>query len=256
MSFKINTNAMNRLVRKSWWLLPLALLIGLLGFIIWGQTPLGPLPQGLDALKSDPQVSVTTNPWLVFQPASLRPTTGFILYPGGRVDYRAYAPAARAIAAQGYLVVIPPMPLSLAVLSPGKAAEIISAFPEIRQWAIGGHSLGGAMAANFAYQNPDKITGLVLWASYPASSNDLSGQDIRVASIYGTNDGLATGDKIEASRILLPADTRWSAIPGGNHAFFGWYGEQAGDSPADITRDEQQELVVRATIELLVELGG
>ncbi|MBN2548002.1 MAG: alpha/beta fold hydrolase [Anaerolineales bacterium] len=247
---------MKKLINKTWWILPLLLLFGLFGFIIWSQTPLGPMPEGIASLTSDDQVIVQTTPWLVFQPSAQEASTGLIFYPGGRVDYRSYAPAARAIAAQGYLVVIPPMPLNLAVFSPGIADEIIAAFPEIRQWAIGGHSLGGAMAANYAHKNPDKIAGLVLWAAYPASSDDLSGQDIQVASIFGSKDGLATADKIEASRALLPAYMRWVAIAGGNHAYFGWYGDQPGDLPADITREEQQGLATRATIELLEGLGG
>ena len=53
-----------------------------------------------------------------------------------------------------------------------------------------GHSLGGAMAANFVYTNPGLVDGLVLWAAYPASSNDLSSSEVRVVSISGTLDGL------------------------------------------------------------------
>ncbi len=70
-------------------------------------------------------------------------------------------------------------------------------------------------------------------------------------SVYGTLDGLATGEKIEASRALLPADTTWAPIAGGNHAQFGWYGDQAGDNPAAISRIEQQNQIVAATLALL-----
>jgi hypothetical protein len=95
---------------------------------------------------------------------------------------------------------------------------------------------------------------LVLWAAYPAESDDLSGQDLAVVSIYGTRDGLATPDKIDASRPLLPPDTRWVAIEGGNHARFGWYGPQNGDNPATISREDQQRQVVAATVNLLQQL--
>lgn len=175
--------------------------------------------------------------------------------PGGRVDARSYAPPVRAVAERGYLVVIVPMPLNLAVFSPDRATKVIDAYPEIRSWTIGGHSLGGAMAANFVVQNPYQVQGLFFWAYYPASSDDLSRLDLEVFSISGTLDGLSTPKKIEASRPLLPASTRWVAIRGGNHAQFGWYGEQPGDNPAAISREAQQGEAIRATLDLLTQVG-
>lgn len=225
-----------------------------IGFVIWGSTPAQPMPEALEALQPNAQVTVSTSPWLTFSPASKQPEIGFIIYPGGRVDYRAYAPAARQIAAQGYLVVIVPMPLNLAVFNPNAASQVITAYPQVKHWAIGGHSLGGAMAANFANSHPDAVQGLVLWAAYPAGSDDLSASGLRVVSISGTLDGLSTMEKIEASRTLLPANTTWIAIAGGNHAQFGWYGDQAGDNSATISRSDQQAQVVAATKALLKAL--
>lgn len=244
-----------RILRRWWWLLPLLAILALAGFIIWASTPAGPMPEALPALESGAEVQVEAEPWLVFRPLAGNPTVGLVLYPGGRVDLRSYAPAAQALAREGYLVVIVPMPLNLAVFAPDEAAEVIAAFPEIDRWAVGGHSLGGAMAARFAYQNPEAVQGLVLWAAYPASTDDLSGYPLAVTSIYATMDGLATEDKIAASRPLLPDTTRWVAIEGGNHAQFGWYGLQSGDGTATITRDEQQRQIVAATLELLSSLA-
>lgn len=230
------------------------LLLAVLGFVLWGSTPAQPLPEAAAALTSQPDLSVTTEPWLVFQPDLAAPATGLILYPGGRVDPRAYAPVARAIAAEGYLVVIVPMPLNFAIFGADRAAEVIAAYPEIQHWAVGGHSLGGAMAARFVYQNPQAVQGLVLWAAYPASSDDLSGWDGEVTSLSGTLDGLSTPAKIEASRPLLPPTTRWVPIEGGNHAQFGWYGDQAGDHPATLDREAQQAQIVAATVMVLSAL--
>ena len=99
-----------------------SLLIGGIGFVWWAAQTAAALPEALAALQSDGVVEVAVTPWLTFTPVERTPTVGFILYPAARVDPRAYAPAARAIAAGGYLVVIPPMPLNLAVLAPGRAA--------------------------------------------------------------------------------------------------------------------------------------
>jgi hypothetical protein len=239
-------------LKKRWWLLLIGIIsLAVIGFIAWGLIVPAPMPEALAALQSDSQVTITTDPWLVFSPTQTTPTTGLIIYPGGRVDPRAYAPQAREIASQGYLVVIVPMPLNLAVFGSGKATAVIQAYPEIEHWVIGGHSLGGSMAALYADKHRDQIDGLVLWASYPASSNDLSDSGLKVTSISGSLDGLATPDKIEASRSLLPADTSWVQIEGGNHGQFGWYGDQPGDNAATISREEQQAQVIQSTLDQL-----
>lgn len=233
-------------------------LLGLLGiialaFLVWASTPARPLPQVFERVPGLSEVGAGER-WLTFQPDGSAPTVGLILYPGGRVDFRAYAPTAQAIAEQGYLVVLVRMPLSLAVFNPDAAAEVIAAYPQIQRWAVSGHSLGGAMAAHFAAAHPGSVQGLVLWAAYPASSDDLSRSGLRVVSISASLDGLATAEKIAASRPLLPPDTVWVVIEGGNHAQFGWYGDQSGDNPAVISREEQQAQVVEATVALLESL--
>ena len=225
-----------------------------LGFVIWGSTPAKPMPEALTALQPDPVVTISTGKWLVFTSLASQPTTGFIFYPGGRVDFRAYAPSAKQIAMRGYLVVIAHVPLNLAVLNPAAAADVIAAFPKIKQWTVGGHSLGGSMAANFARSHPGTVQGLVLWASYLAASDDLSSSGIKALSISGTLDGLSTPVKIEASRTLLPIDTTFIPIEGGDHAQFGWYGPQAGDNPATISREDQQGQIVQATLDFLAGL--
>lgn len=240
--------------KRLWWVLPAMLILAGITFVLWARGAAEPMPEALTALESDEQVQVETEPWLVLRPVGQDPTTGLILYPGGRVDPQAYAPTARALAEEGYLVVIVPMPLNLAFFAPGRAAEVMDAFPGIDRWAIGGHSLGGAMSANYANRNPEAVSGLVLWAAYPASSDDLSSRQLAASSIYGTQDGLATLDKINASRPLLPPNTQWTAIEGGNHAQFGWYGPQSGDNEATISREEQQAQIVTATLQLLLEL--
>ncbi|MGC8782687.1 MAG: alpha/beta hydrolase [Anaerolineae bacterium] len=245
-----------RILKRILLALLIVLLLAVGGFTAWAYTPLGPMPEAIAALQSDAAVQVTTSPWLTFAPQGGRPTTGLIFYPGGRVDARSYAPAARAIAARGYLVVIVPMPFNLAVTNPGAAAAVIQAHPEIRHWAIGGHSLGGAMAANFVYTHPTAVEGLVLWAAYPAGNNSLADRRLAVVSIYGTRDGLASQFEVGASRSLLPPATRYVAIEGGNHAQMGWYGPQPGDGEATLARSEQQAQVVAATVELLASLAG
>ena len=167
-----------RILKWALLILLAVILLVLAGFTIWAYTPLGPMPEAIAALQSDAQVQVETSPWLTFTPVGTQPTTGFIFYPGGRVDPRSYAPSARALAEQGYLVTIAPMPFNLAVFKPAAADAVIAAHPEITHWVIGGHSLGGAMAANYVYTHPDAVQGLALWAGYPAGNNSLADRQL------------------------------------------------------------------------------
>ena len=231
-----------------------AVLVVFSGFIVWAETPPSPMQQAYDALKSDTNVKVSQGQWLVFEPKTTNYTTGFIFYPGGRVNYLSYAPYAHAIASEGYFVVIPQMPLNLAVFGVNIANDVIKSYPQISVWAIGGHSLGGSMATQFAYDNPSKIKGIVLLASYPPSGVNLSRSNLLVTSIHGTNDGLVSEAQIDDSLKLLPPSTVRVEISGGNHAFFGWYGNQTGDNSATISRELQQNQTVTASVQLLEKL--
>ena len=229
-----------------------ALVLGAAGFWVWAANPAMSEQQALDELHSTETVHFEEmNEWLVFTPAHREPETGLIFYPGGRVDYRAYTPQIKAIAEAGFLVVVVPMPLNFAFLGVNRAADVIQAFPEMHYWAVGGHSLGGAMAAEFAKTNLTLVDGIVFWASYPADSTDLTGANLAVASIYANNDGLATPQEIEESRSRLPDKATFIEIIGGNHAGFGWYGPQNGDGTLQISRSDQQIQVVTATIDFL-----
>jgi pimeloyl-ACP methyl ester carboxylesterase len=230
--------------------LGIVLLLAGAGFVAWALKPLGPGPLAMAALESDSTVTVSQGDTILFQSADGGSKTGFIFYPGGRVDYRSYSPALREIAAQGYPVVLVPAPLNLMVFDPDAASAVIPQYPQVERWVVGGHSLGGAMAANFLYTHPGAAAGLVLWASYPAKSNDLSTFDLPVLSVYGTLD-MAGMEPFEASHALLPPDTIWVIIAGGNHAQFGDYGFQPGDNVPAISASDQQAQVVAATLDFL-----
>lgn len=232
----------------------LVVLIALVvGFVAWANNALQPMPEALAALESDAQVQVSqTNGWYVFTPTATKPTTGLIFYPGGKVDARAYAPQMHAIADQGYLTVITPMPLYLAIFGVNKADEVVKAFPDIQNWGIAGHSLGGSMAAQYI-AGSNKVQGLAFWASYPAV--DLSKSPIKAVSIYGTIDGVAKADNVLGGAKFLPANTPFVAIEGGDHSGFGWYGMQPGDNPATISREDQNAQTVKATVDMLASLS-
>ena len=177
---------------------------------------------------------------------------GLVFHPGARVDYRAYLPLLRRVAAQGFLVVVVKEPLNIALLS-GDTAPLRAEHPEVPVWAVGGHSLGGVAAARDVLAD-SSVRGLVLWASYPV--DDLSGRDgLDAWSIHGQQDGFTTPQDITGSRNLLPADTRFEEVPGAVHAFFGDYGDQPGDGVPTISRAEAQDEIVAHTAAALAETG-
>jgi hypothetical protein len=244
-------------ILKSKWLWGSLLLVPIVffaGFIIWAETPSSPMPEALAAMSSSSAVVVSSDSrGLVFAPTAQEPIVGFAFYPGGRVDYRAYAPLAGAIAEQGYLVVVMPVRLNLAFFDIDRPQPAIANSPGIGAWAVGGHSLGGVAATQFIKNHPGEVQGLILLASYPADTIVDSG--VKAVSILGTNDQLAGGEKYATARPLLPRDTTFVSIEGGNHAQYGWYGLQDGDGVATIDRLEQQRQTVAAIVEPLKSIS-
>ncbi|MCP4624469.1 MAG: hypothetical protein GY850_13220 [bacterium] len=250
----------------------------LVGFLLFGVNAQAwvAMPEGSQAMGSDAEVTVSTvgvsvDNWAVapnfyykFSPAGESPTEALIIFPGAVVPPEAYAPAARDIAAAGYLAFIVPMPDGVAIFNHARASQVISDNPYVSTWSIGGHSLGGVSACTFANGSSD-IDGVVLWASYPGGNMSASSQ--RFISIYGMNDGISTPEEIADSIPNVPESTSWAPLEGANHSQFGWYYDDAhtdpfvqptpdpGDNPATITRAKQQSLISAYTINFLDSLN-
>ena len=166
------------------------------------------------------------------------PVAGLIFYPGGKVEYTAYAPLMEALARQNILCVVVKMPGNLAVLDMDAAAQIPAQFPEVERWYIGGHSLGGSMAASYAAKHTVELEGLILLAAYSTEAIE----DFAILSLYGTEDGVLDLEKYGAYHENLPTDAVEIIIQGGNHAQFGSYGPQEGDGTATISGEEQIQI--------------
>ena len=171
----------------------------------------------------------------IFKPENAK--VGFIFYPGGKVEYISYIPLMDALARNGVMCVLLKMPFNLAVLDVDGAEGIQEMYPEIENWYIGGHSLGGSMAASYLSENTSEYEGLILLGSY--STADLSKEDIKVLSVFGSEDKVMNKEKYDEYKINLPKDFSEEIIGGGCHAYFGMYGEQEGDGTPTITNVEQ-----------------
>lgn len=223
------------------------------GFFIYVSSYYKASSLALESLKSDTLVKVEENGDILFEPVSEAKNIGFIFYPGAKVEASAYAPLAKEIAANGYPVIIAEMSFNLAILSPNRADRIISNHTDIDTWIIGGHSLGGVMAADYALKN-EKIKGLVLLASYPQKKTNLSGKQINILSLWGSNDKVADLNKIKEAKNRMPNDAEFLEIKGGNHGGFGDYGHQKGDGESSITSKQQMMDTSKYIIEILNSL--
>ena len=197
------------------------------------------LPQGA-TWKEEPDGTI------VFAPEEA--TKGLIFYPGGKVEHTAYIPLMQSCAEQGILCVLVKMPFNLAVFDISAADDIQKEYPEIKDWYIGGHSLGGSMAAAYLADHTDDYEGLILLGSY--STADLSDTDLAVLSVFGSEDQIMNREKYEDNKLNLPSNFTEFVIDGGCHAYFGMYGAQDGDGTPKITNEEQ----IRITVENIVKI--
>ncbi len=164
---------------------------------------------------------------------------GIIFYPGGKVEAKAYAPLLIKLTQEGYTCVLIKMPFNLAVFNIKAADKVYDEVSDIDEWYLMGHSLGGAMASSYCDKNSEKLDGLILLGAYP-----LNDADIETLTIYGTEDlGQDMNELQEKYDAVL--------IEGGNHAYYGNYGEQKGDGIAKITRQQQQETAVKLITEFI-----
>ena len=177
-----------------------------------------------------------------------------VFHPGARVAPDAYAATWTPVVAEtGITVVIPSVPLRLAVLDID-VADTVRPDDATGTWWLGGHSLGGTMAASHLAGEPEgDWAGIVFWGSYPNGDVLLDRDDIAVLSVSGTRDGLSTVEDIDTSRADLPPSSTFVALYGVNHAQFGAYGSQGGDLEPEVDDETARMLVAEATAEFLLD---
>ena len=218
-------------------------------FLVYSADYYHALPKAVAASAGDGDIAVSqSDDNLVFAPPN--PSAGFIFYPGGKVEFSSYSPLMQELAKNGILCVLVKMPANLAILNIGAAKGIRDKYPDIKDWYIGGHSLGGVAAAQFAGENSDDFEGLILLASY--STSDLADSSLRVLSVYGKNDGVLKMDSYKANFCNLPANCEEFIIDGGCHSYFGCYGIQKGDGKPEISNEEQ----IKITSDKIAEFIG
>ena len=234
-----------RKLKKRIWMFPLcaaALLV--VCFFLYTEHYYHADQTALSALESDDTVTVikTDFGWLFDGPSE---NDALIFYPGAKVEETAYAPLLHLLAKEGMDICLVKMPFRLAFFGSSKADDLMPRY-SYTNWYIGGHSLGGAMAANYAANHEKLLSGVVLLAAY--STKKLS-DSLAVISVYGSEDHVLNMKKLKEGDAYLPDTAVKYVIDGGNHAQFGNYGEQDGDGKALISAMDQQH----QTAELIVQ---
>lgn len=214
-------------------------------------------------LKSDGRVVVAeAAEFWSFVPAQDAKPTAILFFPGGGVDPMAYAPLARAAAAEGASVYLVRLPAALntpdrhrqTAIAQGRL--VMNAATDIERWVVAGHSMGGSIAARFVHEDPKKFAGLILIGTTHPRDFDLSGFTGPVTKVDATEDGVARPAQSEANKRLLPPTTKWVRVEGGNHAQFGSYGAQLRDGKATISREEQQQLTCAVMVEIVRQVDA
>lgn len=167
---------------------------------------------------------------------------GIVFYPGGKVEYTAYSGLMYELAQRGIVGILTRMPENLAFLDINAASNYNSIIASVSTWYMAGHSLGGVAAGIYLDEliESDEVKpydGIILLASY--ITKDISDTDLRLLSIYGSNDGVLNLDNYNESSTNWPSDSTEYVIDGGIHSYFGCYGIQSGDGEPSITNIEQ-----------------
>lgn len=219
------------------WLVAIGILVAG-GIVIYFGTPLTGSAASIDRVENDPTVTVTEQQeTYTIEPATGDPEAGLVFYPGGRVHPDAYLASLAPLASEANVtVVVPKMPLNLAVLHQNAASAHID--DDIDRWYVGGHSLGGAMACRYAHSNPDRVDGLVLFASY--CDRDVSETELAGLSVIGSTDTVLDHEAYDRNRGNLPAETTEHELDL-NHSQFGSYRGQSGDQPSGIDYETAHE---------------
>lgn len=206
------------------------------GFLLWASDFYPAQPEALAILQED---GVTDDGDCIELLADGGSDVAMVFYPGAKVQPEAYLPILNKLRDEGIDCYLAKMPLNMAIFDQNAAQRIMEKHPEVDEWFVGGHSMGGAMASSFASSHAEEVEGLVLLGAYVYG--DYPPED--ALTVYGTFNSNLEED--------IDYDDNIVKIEGGNHAQFGNYGPQDGDPEATISAEEQQDQAVEAVVDFI-----
>ncbi len=190
----------------------------------------------------------------IFKP--IKPIADFeiVFFQGGLTDPKAYAPLCRNLAERGFTCHLIKMSYRLPDYDYKKILTLFDF--TTGQYVLGGHSQGGKVAAQFAYEHPTLLKGLFLLGTSHPRDIDLSNLTLPTLKLYAEHDGLASVDEVLGNKKLLPSNTQLVSLDGGNHSQFGYLGTLLMDNGATLSLEEQQKQTVEALVLFLTTLNN
>lgn len=227
------------------------LVVNFVGFLCFFNVYYHATSEVKDYLKDDNEVKVySKSDYYLFDNISTVNKV-LIFYGGAKVEEKSYAPMLNKIAHQGYDVFLTKMPLRFPLFAIDKANSIYKAnntYNTYQDVYLMGHSLGGVCAAMAVEKTSLNYKGIVFLASYPSKPLD---SKYKALSIYGSEDKVLNLKEYNSHLSNFPTGYTQQIIEGGNHAYYGYYGEQKGDGKASITREQQIDITVNYVIDFL-----
>ena len=221
------------------------LLLAIIGFVIWSQVGvMAAEPDPVAAVQANPEIEVTeSGTAIVLSPAAGATARAGLLSRARRSTPWAYAAKLSGIVEEGTTVVIVRPWLNLALFDLRPLSTFTDLAPDVETWAVGGHSMGGVRACLMSSDADQLVCS-------PRTAPPTSRPSVDpVLGISGSEDGLATPQKIADARPLLPADAELVEIEGASHSSFGDYGPQPGDGTPTISDEDM-------TAQITELLGG
>ena len=213
------------------------LVVSVSGFFIWASEYYHAEDVVVAAVQGDSTMKVVDN--LTILSPSVPSKTGIIFYPGAKVEAISYLPLLEKLKSEGYTCVLVEMPLNMAIFDADAADKVFGQFADIEHWYLAGHSMGGAMASDYASKHPDQVEGLIVLGAYVYGDYPPE----KALTVYGTFNANLEKNIHYTDNIVK--------IEGGNHAQFGNYGKQKGDPDATISAEKQQAITVEAIVKFI-----
>ncbi len=238
------------------WLVVLAVVVVVLVVVFLG-TPFEGPDEGIERIEADEAVTLSeTSDGYVLSPADGDPAAGLVFYSGARVSPSAYVESLAPVAGEANVAVfVPRQSLTLAVVDYGiartglrsdPATAVMDRYPEVENWYVGGHSLGGAMACRYANIESDSVDGLILYGSY--CDRDISERDLSVLSVAGADDTVLNWEAYERGLDRLPPGSTVVTVSDFNHTQFGSYSGQRGDTPTGTSYESAHSRLNEITV--------
>ncbi len=209
--------------------------------------------------KNNFECELTENrDFVTYAPKGVEARYGLIFYVGTAIAPSYYDYLGKALAKQGYLMVIPKGSNGFAYLMYTLEEKAFDTFAGV-EFFVGGHSQGGGAAVRRAQENSDKVKGVVLYAPLCYGSDSIVESNLATLLIEAKSDGVLTADMKADAKTRLP-EYRTEYMIDGCHMSFSTMDDDMtlkmfNDGPSSaLVKETQRELTAEYTLEFMQQV--